>query len=109
MVITINPERICFKEDTMAFILVKYKIQDFKKWKTTFSDAFEMRKQSGEKSYHVFKNPESQNEMVILQEWESLPSARRFSKSKKLRRCMEKAGVVGKPEVVFLKEIPLSI
>jgi quinol monooxygenase YgiN len=93
----------------MAFILVRYKIQDFKRWKTTFSDAFDMRKQSGEKNYHVFKNPESQNEMVILQEWESLASARRFSRSKKLRRCMEKAGVVGKPEVVFLKEIPLSI
>lgn len=93
----------------MAFILIRYKIENFKRWKTTFNDAYEMRKQSGEKSCRVFKNPGNQNEMLLLQEWESLASARRFSRSRKLRQCMEKAGVVSKPDVIFLKEIPLPL
>jgi quinol monooxygenase YgiN len=93
----------------MAFVLIRYKIENFKRWKTTFSDAYEMRKQSGEKSYRIFRSSDKPNEMVVLQEWESLPSARRFSKSKKLRHCMERAGVVGKPEIVFLKEISLPL
>jgi quinol monooxygenase YgiN len=93
----------------MAFILVSYKIENYKRWKNTFNDAFEMRKKCGERSYRVFKSSDNPNEMVVLQEWDSLASARRFSKSKKLRHCMEKAGVVGKPDIVFLKEMALPM
>ena len=93
----------------MAFILVRYKIEDYNRWKNSFNDAFEMRKKSGEKSCRVFRMSDNSNEMVILQEWESLASARRFSKSQKLRNCMEKSGVVGKPDMIFLKELSLSM
>ena len=93
----------------MAFILVSYKIEDYKRWKNTFNDAFEMRRRFGERSSRVFKCSDSPKEMVVLQEWDSLASARRFSKSKELRNCMKKAGVVGKPDIVFLKEMTLPI
>ncbi|MBI5098328.1 MAG: hypothetical protein HZB30_03695 [Nitrospirae bacterium] len=93
----------------MAFILVRYKVENYKRWKNTFNDAFEMRRQFGEKSYRAFRSSDNQNEMVILLEWDSLGSARRFTKSKALRQCMEKAGVVGKPDMIFLKEMSLSM
>jgi heme-degrading monooxygenase HmoA len=93
----------------MAFMLVSYKIEDYKRWKNTFNDAFDMRKKAGEKSSRVFKRPDNPNEMVVLQEWDSLASARRFAKSKALHNCMKKAGVVGKPDIVFLKELSLPI
>jgi heme-degrading monooxygenase HmoA len=93
----------------MAFILVSYKIKNYKRWKNTFNDAFEMRRKFGEKSSRVFKSSDKPNEMVVLQEWDSLASARRFSKSKELRHCMEKAGVVGKADIVFLKEMSLPM
>lgn len=92
----------------MAFILVRYKIEDYKRWKNTFNDAFEMRKQFGEKSYRAFQRPDNPREMVILQEWFSLASARKFTRSKELHQCMKKAGVVGKPDIIFLKEMSLS-
>jgi hypothetical protein len=93
----------------MAFILVRYKIENYKRWKNTFNDAFEMRKQFGEKNSRAFRSSADPREMVVLQEWYSLPSARRFARSKELKQCMKKAGVVGKPDVLFLKEMPLSI
>jgi len=93
----------------MAFILVRYKIEDYKRWKNTFNDAFEMRKQFGEKSSRAFRSSANPHEMVVLQEWYSLPSARRFAKSKELKQCMKKAGVVGKPDILFLKEMPLQM
>jgi len=92
----------------MAFIYLRYKIENYKKWKTAFNDAFEMRKKGGEKSYRVFRSPDNPKEMVVLQEWNSMVSARRFIKSKEVRQCMEKAGVVGKREIFFLKEVPQS-
>jgi len=93
----------------MAFILVRQNVENYKKWKNTFNDAFEMRKEFGEKNNRVFRSSDKPNELFILLEWVSLPSARRFAKSKELHNCMKKAGVVGKPDILFLKEMPLSI
>jgi heme-degrading monooxygenase HmoA len=93
----------------MAFILVSYKIENYKRWKNTFNDAFEMRRQFGEKSYRAFQRSENPKKMVVLLEWDSLASARRFTKSKELHQCMKKAGVVGKPDIIFLKEMSLSM
>ncbi|MBI5055651.1 MAG: antibiotic biosynthesis monooxygenase [Nitrospirae bacterium] len=92
----------------MAFVCLRYKIENYKKWKTAFNDAFEMRKKCGERSCRVFRSSDNPNEMVLLQEWGSAASARRFMKLKEVRQCMEKAGIVGKREIIFLKEVPQS-
>jgi hypothetical protein len=42
---------------------------------------------------------------LILLEWDSLEKARQFGQSDDLRNTMQRAGVVGKPEVYFLEEL----
>ncbi|MBI5739320.1 MAG: antibiotic biosynthesis monooxygenase [Nitrospirae bacterium] len=90
----------------MAFVYIRYRIENYKKWKTAFNDAFEMRKKGGEKSYRVFRSSDDPKEMVLLQEWSSIAGARRFINSKAVQQCMARAGVVGKREIFFLKEVP---
>ncbi|RJQ53501.1 MAG: hypothetical protein C4526_06485 [Nitrospiraceae bacterium] len=89
----------------MAFVLVRYTVGDFQRWKTSFNDAYDMRKECGEKSCRVFRSSNDPNEVVIIHEWDSLSAARHFVRSRRMRQCMENAGVVGKPDTVFLKEI----
>jgi hypothetical protein len=42
---------------------------------------------------------------VILFEWEDLSKARQFAESEDLCKAMERAGVMGKPDLNFLNEI----
>ncbi|MBI4848995.1 MAG: hypothetical protein HY808_10540 [Nitrospirae bacterium] len=90
----------------MAFVFLRYKIENYKKWKTAFNDAFEMRKKGGEKSYKVFRSADNPNELAVLLEWSSISNARRFINSKEVQQCMAKAGIVGKREIAFFKEAP---
>ena len=43
--------------------------------------------------------------MVLLLDWESKEEARKFMSSDELRSAMEKAGVVGAPEVQYLEDV----
>jgi hypothetical protein len=43
--------------------------------------------------------------VVIFFEWEDLGKAHQFAESEDLRQTMERADVVGKPELYFLDEI----
>jgi heme-degrading monooxygenase HmoA len=63
------------------------------------------RKASGSKGGRLLRSAEDPNELVILLEWDNLQKARQFAQSDDLRNTMQRAGVVGKPEVSFLEEL----
>jgi hypothetical protein len=63
------------------------------------------RKAAGSKGGLLFRSENDPNEVVILFEWEDLGKAHKFAESEDLRQTMERAGVVGKPELHFLDEI----
>jgi hypothetical protein len=41
-------------------------------------------------------------ELVILFEWDDVKKARQFAQSDDLRKAMQGAGVIGKPDIHFL-------
>jgi hypothetical protein len=43
--------------------------------------------------------------VVVLCQWKDLDRAHQFAESEDTGRAMERAGVIGKPEVYFLDEI----
>lgn len=42
---------------------------------------------------------------MILFEWDSLEKARKFAQSEDLRKTMQRAGVIDKPDLYFLDEV----
>jgi hypothetical protein len=42
---------------------------------------------------------------VILFEWESLEKAHQFAQSDELRQAMQRAGVIGMPDLYFLEQV----
>ena len=51
------------------------------------------------------RNADNPNEIVVIFEWDSLENARRFAQSEDLKKTMQRAGVIDKPDVYLLEEI----
>jgi heme-degrading monooxygenase HmoA len=89
----------------MAYILVQQSVEDQKKWKAVFDEHETVRKAAGSKGGLVFRNADDPNHITVLLEMDSLEHARAFAGSSELREAMQKAGVTGPPNVIFLDEI----
>jgi heme-degrading monooxygenase HmoA len=89
----------------MAQLFIRHKVKDFPKWKSMFDEHAAKRKAAGCKGGRLFRREKDTNEIMILFEWEDLGKAHQFAESEDLRQTMERAGVVGEPELYFLDEI----
>ncbi len=88
----------------MSFLITRYKVEDYSEWKDVFKETKESRKKAGEKKYRVFRNYNNKNEIIVLQEWDSIKKAENYADSKGLRNCLKKAGVIDKPDIFVLTE-----
>lgn len=89
----------------MVNLLIVHNVKDYKKWKPVFDEHITMRKAAGEKEAQSFRNLDNPNELIILQKWDTIEKARKFTESEDLKKAMQKAGVEGKPKIYFLEEI----
>jgi quinol monooxygenase YgiN len=63
-----------------------------------------LRTSSGELSAQVYRDASDPNNITVLNKWNSMENAKKFAHSPELKTAMEKAGVVGQPNVSFLNE-----
>jgi heme-degrading monooxygenase HmoA len=89
----------------MVNILIRHKVKDYDKWKPVFDEHQAFRKAGGEKEARLFRNIDDPNEITILQKWDTIEKARKFTESSDLKKAMQKAGVAGKPDIYFIEEI----
>jgi heme-degrading monooxygenase HmoA len=59
----------------------------------------------GSKGAVIYRNTNDPKQLVIITKWEDMESAKNFSLSEDLKATMEKAGVIGLPELHYLEEI----
>jgi antibiotic biosynthesis monooxygenase (ABM) superfamily enzyme len=85
-------------------MLVRNSVQDYEAWKSVFESAIDMRRRNGEKSYQILREGNGSSELIALFQWDNLDNARRYAASPELKEAMQRAGVVGKPEILFLEE-----
>ena len=88
----------------MSFLIARYKVEDYSEWKDVFKETKESRKKAGEKKFRVFRNNNDKNEIIVLQEWESIKKAENYANSQGLRNTLKKAGVINKPDINILTE-----
>ena len=86
----------------MSYILVRHQVSDYAKWRSVFDEHEPTRKAAGSKAGHVLRSANNPNELSILLEWDSHERARQFAESDDLRKIMESAGVVGRPDIHYL-------
>lgn len=87
----------------MTYLTVEHKVKDYRTWKDVFDEFEDTRRSGGEKTYRVTHTENDPNNLVIFFEWETPDKARNFFKSDDLKDAMQRAGVVDKPKINFLK------
>lgn len=88
----------------MASMLIQHQVKDYAAWKKVFDSNIDLRTSNGELSAQVYRDASDPNKVTTINKWNSLANAQKFAHSPELKAAMEKAGVVGAPNVSFLNE-----
>ena len=88
----------------MVSMLIQHQVKDYDAWKKVFDSAIDMRTSNGELSALVYREVNDPNKVTTINNWNSLANAQKFAHSPELKAAMEKAGVLGVPNVSFLNE-----
>jgi quinol monooxygenase YgiN len=89
----------------MVHLLVRHTVQDYAKWKPVFDEHGKTRKAAGSSAAVIYRNSDKPNEVVVLTQWPNKDAARKFASSEDLKTVMQRAGVMGQPDVVTLEEV----
>ena len=89
----------------MTHVMIRHRVSDYSAWKQTFDDFANVRKSSGEKSFQILQHDLDPLNLYLLFEWDNIENARKFLGSPELKEAMAKAGVLGMPEIQFLREV----
>jgi len=87
----------------MAFMLVRLKVRDFSKWKRGYDSRASARRKASLRQKALLRSIKNPRDVFILFQAGNLKKAKAFSSSPRLRKAMKASGVVGKPEMNYLK------
>jgi hypothetical protein len=85
------------------YMIARASVRDFSEWKTGYDAHEPSRTAAGLTEKHLLQDADDPNTVMLIFEAEDLKRAEEFSKSDDLREAMQKSGVVGQPDVYFLK------
>lgn len=88
----------------MPHVLIIHEVVDYPAWKKIFDKASGIRKEAGERFYHVLKYHSDPNKIVHFSAWTSLEDAKCFFESAKLVNIRAEAGVKA-PEFIYLEQL----
>jgi len=89
----------------MPHLIIRHKVEDYDRWKPIFDDHGPTRAEFGSTGYQLLRSADDPNELVMIVEINDLDKARELVASDDLREKMQRAGVAGQPDIVFLEEI----
>lgn len=88
----------------MNYLVVHHRVENFEQWKPLYDEHRPLREKAGVKEVRLLHGADDPNDLTLLFETSDLPKAKAFVESTDLREVMKKAGVVGEPEVSYLKD-----
>ncbi|KPK13229.1 MAG: hypothetical protein AMJ56_02760 [Anaerolineae bacterium SG8_19] len=90
----------------MIYLYLRQTVKDYARWREGYDNHVSARQAGGatDEAY-VMRNVDDPNEITIILSWSNLEKARAFSQSVSLKEAMQKAGVIGQPEVRFLEAV----
>lgn len=92
----------------MQHVLIIHEVVDYPAWKKVFDGAAGIRKEAGERSYHVLRYENEPRKIVHFSAWTSIAAARAFFESPRLVEIRKQAGVKA-PEFIYLDQIEAGV
>jgi len=88
----------------MIHVIIRHKVADYGRWKEAFDAHLNARKAGGEMGHRLLLSVDDPRDVTVVLDWDGLDRARRFASSDELKQTMQKAGVLGEPEIRFLED-----
>ena len=85
-------------------MIVRHRVDDYARWKSVLDETKPWAKSKGVRSQRVLRNSANPNEVVVVNEFDDLDAAQRFTQSDELKQAMQRAGVAEAPSVWLLNE-----
>ncbi len=87
------------KSTNKCYFSVTHEVSDFEAWKKQFDDHESFRRSFNIKVDYVLRDTRNRNLVTVLAEGPNLQTVKDFFTSPELKEVMEKAGIIGKPEM----------
>ena len=87
-----------------AALIVRHRVASFDAWKKIFDGMTDTRRAHGWLATIVYRDAVDPNLVTIVNRVKDIEGAKRYGGSPELRAAMEKAGVLGAPEISFVEE-----
>jgi quinol monooxygenase YgiN len=89
----------------MATVILSHEVTNFSDWKKGFDEGEGMRAEAGVKTHGVYSSVENPNHVTVITEFPSTEAVQGFLANPQLKADMEKAGVIGAPDVKILNKV----
>jgi hypothetical protein len=89
----------------MASMFIKHRVADYAKWKPVFDEHESARKNATITAHGLHRDVNDPNVVIIAFRATDLKRAQEFAASDELRSAMQRAGVMGPPEVWIADEV----
>ena len=93
----------------MIQVLVHHHVEDYGRFKRVFDKNRATRKEAGALYERLSCSEHDPNDLYVFFEWESTEAARKYMGSFDTRERMKEAGVLGRPEITYYKEIETQL
>ena len=90
----------------MATMIVRFRVEDFDRWKRVFDAMAPVRREHGIVGASIHRDAGDPGRVVTILTAGSLEEARAWGRSEALHRAMEDGGVTGTPDVQLLEDVP---
>ena len=85
-------------------VIVRHKVRDYDTWLPLFQEHGIVRRQYGGLGDQVYRVNGDPNDLIVVNFFEDLERAKAFTQDPSLRETLDRAGVIGEPEVTFAQE-----
>jgi hypothetical protein len=85
----------------MTVLIIRHPVRDYAAWRPVYDAHEAVRTAAGLTNGRVFRSAEDPNDILILHDTADRRRAEEFGRSDDLREAMQRAGVVGQPEIRF--------
>ena len=87
----------------MAWTHIRHRVEDYPKWKEGFDSTAEYKRSHGWKGYRLYAIEGDNNNVLVMEEFETEDQAREFLGSDYLKDVMSSAGVSDEPDILVVE------
>lgn len=89
----------------MATMFIRHRVADYAEWKAVFDEDPPGRRAHGGTGHSIHRDADDPNVITVTLRFTDVSRAKEFARLDSLRAAMERAGVLGTPEIWVAEDI----